>query len=180
MLLLLALILSLNSGAADAIYKRKEWHPRWIDEDKDCQNTRAEVLIARSLIEVTFTNDKKCTVKSGQWRDYYYPSILTEAKEVDIDHLVPLYEAHKSGGAHWPKDKKRKFSNDTENLVITSKTTNRKKGANNLKSWLPLHYEYACRYYQQWIYIKKKYDLTITPEEINSLDITKCPTSSLK
>ncbi|HLW57617.1 MAG TPA: DUF1524 domain-containing protein [Bacteriovoracaceae bacterium] len=175
MYLLLALFLSFSSCSSTEVYKRKEWHSRWIDEDKDCQNTRAEVLIERSLVPVTFTNKKKCTVKSGKWNDYYFPTVLTQAKDIDIDHLVPLYEAHKSGGAQWPKDKKVKFANDPENLVITHKVTNRKKGANTLKTWLPLHYEYACRYYHQWMYIKKKYDLKISSDEVNSLDISKCP-----
>lgn len=156
-------------------YKRKEWQGRWQDVDKDCQNTRAEILIKRSLTEVTFTTPKKCTVATGKWDDYYYPEVHSLAKEVDIDHLVPLFEAHKSGGAQWSKEKKKAFANDEENLVITSKTTNRKKGAHTLKSWLPVSLSYACKYYKQWMLIKNKYQLKISVDEINAVDISKCP-----
>lgn len=173
-ILTLTLLVSL-AACAQAPYKRKEWHPRWADEDRDCRNTRAEILIERSLGPVTFTSKKKCSVLSGKWDDFYYPEVLTQAKEVDIDHLVPLYEAHKSGGASWSVEKKRKFANDPENLVITSSTTNRKKGANTLKTWLPANHTYACRYYRQWMNVKKKYELMISQEEINALDISNCP-----
>lgn len=167
-------LLSLMSCAGTTLYQRKDWQPRWADTDGDCQNTRAEILIQRSLKKVSFTNSKNCTVKTGKWDDYYYPAQHYHAQEVDIDHLVPLFEAHSSGGANWSKEKKRTFANDEDNLVITSKKTNRSKGANTLKTWLPIQIDYACKYYQQWMQIKKKYDLEISLEEVNALDVTKC------
>ncbi|HLT22368.1 MAG TPA: DUF1524 domain-containing protein [Bacteriovoracaceae bacterium] len=158
----------------DVTYKRKDWQSRWADDDKNCRDTRAEILIERSLVPVTFTNKKKCRVRFGEWKDYYYPEIIKDAKMIDIDHLVPLYEAHKSGGSSWSKLKRKEFANDPDNLVITSRTTNRQKGANTLKNWLPMNIKYACRYYYQWMSIKKKYELKISDEEINSLDLSKC------
>lgn len=172
---LLILVFSLSACAHPEVkYKRKDWQARWADEDKDCQNTRAEILIARSLKKVSFSGKKDCVVSRGQWHDYYFPGILENAKEIDIDHLVPLYEAHKSGGARWSKELKKQFANDPENLVITSRSTNRKKGANTLKSWLPINLPYACRYYQQWMQVKKKYQLVISMDEINALDVSQC------
>lgn len=175
MKILLLLIFSLSACASPEVtYKRKQWQSRWADDDRDCQNTRAEILIERSLGKVTFSGKKECVISSGKWKDYYYPGLLENAKEIDIDHLVPLYEAHKSGGAGWSKLKKKQFANDPENLVITSRTTNRKKGAHTLKSWLPVHFNYACRYYKQWMHIKNKYQLNISNDEINALDVSKC------
>ncbi|MFA5584704.1 MAG: DUF1524 domain-containing protein, partial [Bacteriovoracaceae bacterium] len=135
---------------------------------------RAEILIKRSLVPVTFSDDKKCRVRFGEWKDFYYPETLKDAKLIDIDHLVPLYEAHKSGGSSWSKLRRKEFANDPDNLVITSRNTNRQKGANTLKTWLPMNINYACRYYHRWMSIKKKYDLKISEEEINSLDLSKC------
>ena len=48
-------------------YSRKNYK-HWVDEDKDCQNTRQEVLISESLIKVKLGN-KGCRVLSGKWYD---------------------------------------------------------------------------------------------------------------
>ncbi|MEK9669056.1 MAG: hypothetical protein VW701_18050 [Deltaproteobacteria bacterium] len=47
-------------------YERTAWK-HWIDADRDCQNTRHEVLIEESLTPVTFKTDKRCRVASGNW-----------------------------------------------------------------------------------------------------------------
>ncbi len=63
----LAFSLEINEMAADLPkYDREDWK-HWIDEDKDCQNTRHEVLIEESLKAVTFKSDKQCQVATGEW-----------------------------------------------------------------------------------------------------------------
>ena len=78
-------------------YDRKSYY-HWVDEeDRDCQNARHEVLIEESLT-VAFKTDKGCRVVSGSWKDPCSGSTITDASQLDIDHLVPLKEAHESGG----------------------------------------------------------------------------------
>lgn len=154
-------------------YDRSEWK-HWTDKDKNCLNTRQEILRARSITEVKF-NKKGCTVISGKWHDYYYPQIHTDAKNVEIDHLVPLKHAHDHGGSGWSKERKEQFANDPENLVITFKPYNRKKGAKGIDEWLPVNKEYACKYIADWKYIKSKYNLGISPQEYNTIKTSKCP-----
>ncbi len=144
-------------------YQRKNWK-HWIDEDRDCQNTRAEILSQRSTAQVVFSKNG-CTVKRGRWNDYYYPEVLSQAKLIDIDHLVPLKHAHYSGGADWSADKKKHFANDPDNLVITNRRFNRMKGAKGIDQWLPVKIDYACKYTKDWIKIKTKYGLQFSPEE---------------
>jgi hypothetical protein len=154
-------------------YNRKDW-PHWLDKDKDCLDTRAEILKLRSISKVT-TNKKGCKIISGRWIDYYYPESHYFAKNVDIDHLIPLKHAHDNGGALWTKQQKEIFANDPENLVITNKTYNRKKGAKGIDAWLPVHKDYACRYISDWIKLKTKYRLKFTATENNTINTLGCP-----
>jgi hypothetical protein len=156
-------------------YNRKHWH-HWIDEDRDCQNTRQEILISRS-IEPVKLNSKGCVVHRGKWQDYYFDEILVDSRNVDIDHLIPLKHAHDSGGEDWSREKKKQFANDPENLVITNRKYNRMKGAKTIAEWLPLDRKYSCLYASDWVKIKNKYKLKLSSNEeqtIRSLQI-HCP-----
>ena len=62
LLLVLLCIWSVNQTEATCLkYNRKDYR-HWIDEDRDCQNTRNEVLIQESLDPVTYKSGKGCKV----------------------------------------------------------------------------------------------------------------------
>lgn len=153
-------------------YQRKAWK-HWSDLDRNCVNTRNEILKSRSLNSVTM-NKRGCKVVSGKWDDYYYPEIHTLAKNVDIDHLVPLKNAHDTGGAGWSKKQKEAFANDPQNLVITYRAYNRQKGSKGIDRWLPVHRSYACKYIKDWMAIKSKYQLRLTTAEQNTIKDAQC------
>lgn len=147
-------------------YNRKDWK-HWTDNDKNCLNTRQELLKQRSLVKVTM-NKKGCTVVFGKWNDYYYPEVLVKASSVDVDHVIPLKHAHDSGGAGWAPERKEHFANDPDNLVLTNKKYNRRKGAKTIAEWLPVNAEYACKYVTNWFRLKQKYHLEISREEMKT------------
>lgn len=153
-------------------YVRSDWE-HWTDKDKDCQNTRQEILIERSLFKVKL-NKKGCTVSQGKWMDYYHPEEHFLARNVDIDHLIPLKHAHDSGASHWSKEEKKLFANDLENLVITNRSYNRMKGAKTIAEWLPINKDRACRYIKDWIHIKKKYNLRLEEAEWKTIQLSGC------
>jgi len=158
-------------------YNRK-LYPHWIDRDSDCQNERQEILIGRSLVPVILkTNRKgrKCTVVAGTWRDFYYSELLTEASQIDVDHVIPLKHAHEAGAKNWSRDKRRTFANDPENLVLTNKKYNRMKGAKSPLLWLPSDKDYACRYFKRWLFVKDKYQLDVSQAEREEYKAMKCP-----
>jgi hypothetical protein len=161
-------------------YNRKEWK-HWIDEDKNCLDTRSEILKSRSLSEVKL-NPKGCKIVSGEWDDFYYSEKLYLAKKIDIDHLIPLKNAHLSGGADWSSDLKKEFANDPENLVITNLKYNRQKSAKGIDRWLPVNKKYACKYIKKWIYVKNKYQLTILKDEKHTIDVigSECRSLDIK
>jgi hypothetical protein len=137
-------------------YNRAEWG-RWVDEDRDCQTTRDEVLIRDSLITVTFKSPRQCKVKAGLWRCPYTGRVFTNPRKLDIDHVVPLVYAHNNGGAVWPAAKKKCFSNDMQNLLAVYASANRSKGGKSIKQWRP---QYNKKLFSKiWKSVKVKYRL---------------------
>ncbi len=154
---------SVNTTILPTLYSRKLFGSTWSDVDSDCQNTRAEILISRSLERVGL-NKKGCIVLSGKWNDFYFNETHTRASDVDIDHVVPLKNAFDTGAANWPEEKRVRFANDPDNLVITNLKYNRQKGAKSPLEWLPVQKNYACKYLKSWISTKEKYHLTISEQ----------------
>lgn len=162
-----------SSQSHKGAYSRKAF-PHWVDLDGDCQNTRAELLVERSLEKVSFKKNKACTVNRGKWKDFYYDEVLTSAGDVDIDHIVPLHHAWQNGAKLWSRTMRREFANDPENLVITNLKYNRQKGAKSILEWMPINRQYACRYVEKWFYIKKKYKLTTSDKEKEYKSMLSC------
>jgi len=158
-------------------YIRKDW-PHWSDLNKNCLNTRAEILKERSLIKINL-NQKGCKVVSGSWNDYYFPEKLNQVDQIDIDHLVPLKHAYENGGRSWSKQMKEQFANDPENLVITHRKFNRAKGPKGIDEWLPVKIEFACKYVQDWLKIKNKYKLNIGEKERSTISELKGKCASM-
>jgi len=155
-----------------ATYDRAEWN-HWIDSDKDCQNTRHEVLQVESLVPVTFKDDSQCPVESGEWYDAYTGGTITDASKLDIDHMVPLNNAHISGGWAWDKITKSKYANymeDAGHLIAVSASANRQKGARSPDQWKPSNQNYWCNYATDWVAIKNSWQLDFTKSESDAIE----------
>jgi len=151
-------LLSLNCFA----YNRDIDYGDWQDYDGDCQNTRAEVLIARSLSPVEFTRSDNCYVKSGKWIDYYTNTVYTNAGDLDIDHVLPTRQHYETIGQYQSKAKRVEFYNDTENTVITRLGFNRSKSDKDLSEFITrVPRENRCKYIVKYSGISVKYDITL-------------------
>jgi hypothetical protein len=147
-------------SASQGEYNRKDW-PHWIDLDRDCQDSRAEAFIALSSTPVKFKRNKGCNVSHGTFYGAYTNKTYTVAKDLDLDHIVPLYDAHHTGGYAWTRDKRRAFANDPLNLLPVDLSENRRKGGKSPMEYMPPYKPYHCEYVTRWIDIKKKYGLEI-------------------
>ncbi len=149
-------------------YDRSDW-PGWADVDHDCQDTRAELLIKTSFVDVHFKTNRCCYAATGFWICPYTRVYITDASDADIDHIVPLANAHNNGAEYWSTEKRYAFANDPENLIVTSSSANRSKGQKDPGKWRPPIQAYWPRYALDWIYIKEKYDLSYGQGELDAL-----------
>jgi hypothetical protein len=171
-LLLFVFILQVQAG--EQTYKRSLFGT-WTDPDRNCFDTRHDVLRQRSLVTVTFEKKKsRCRVLTGKWNDFYYDEVITDAQKTDIDHVVPLKHAFEIGASEWTTEKRKNFATDPENLVITNRSYNRTKGAKTILQWMPVNKSYACKYIAKWVAIKKKYELLIDQKELDYISMLKC------
>jgi hypothetical protein len=146
------------------LYERSDW-PHWSDDDKDCQNTRHEILISSSKKQVEFKTEKGCNVAAGEWFDPYSGFTYFKSTELDLDHIVPLKFAHGHGGHRWSRERKETFANDLDNLILVEASLNRQKGAKGLDDWLPPNQSYRCEYIARFNAVMAKYDLRFIPAE---------------
>ena len=150
----------------------RDLYNHWIDADQDCQDTRQEVLIEESQIPVTYKTDKQCSVASGQWLDPYTDTVFTDPGDLDVDHVVPLKEAHISGAHLWDSEKKEQYANDLEeegHLIAVWLSANRSKGAKDPAEWVPPYTPFHVEYAKIWIQIKSKWELSYDAAEIEAL-----------
>ena len=148
-------------------YDRGDWK-HWVDADGDCQDARQEVLIAESLEPVTFETDEKCRVEAGQWWAPHLGHHLGNPSHIDVDHHVPLKNAHLSGEWAWSPAEKERYANylgEENHLVAISSRHNRSKGARGPEEWAPPDNALWCDYATDWTEIKQRWNLTMTPVE---------------
>lgn len=144
----------------------------WLDADKDCQNTRHEVLERQAEGRLTFKTNRGCRVSTGAWQDPYSGRTFHSASELDIDHLVPLKEAHESGAYAWDSARRRAFANalvDPNHLLAVSRSLNRTKGAKDPADWLPPNERYHEFYARAWVKVKRAWGLTADARELSTL-----------
>ncbi|GLY97124.1 hypothetical protein Acsp02_43780 [Actinoplanes sp. NBRC 103695] len=146
-------------------YTRDEF-PHWRDTGSNCDVR--DTVLKRDGRKVKLSG---CNVVGGTWKSIYDGKTLTKPTLVDIDHVVPLANAWRSGAGAWTKDKRGDFANDLDRpqLVAVSQASNRGKGDQDPSTWKPSVRAEWCTYAGDWITVKSYWKLTVTSAEKKAL-----------
>lgn len=98
----------------------RDLFPHWITISGAC-DTR-ETVLNRDGTNLVIGSD--CYPDSGSWYSPYDGATWTAASDVDIDHVVPLSNAWKSGASSWTTAKRQDFANDLQNPQLIAVTDN--------------------------------------------------------
>ncbi|MGW6934346.1 HNH endonuclease family protein [Lentzea sp. NPDC054927] len=155
-----------NEGSSTG-YSR-DLFPHWVTQSGTC-NTREAVLKRDGTNVVT---DSACAATSGRWFSPYDGATWTVASDVDIDHIVPLSEAWKSGAASWTTARRQSFANDMSGpqLIAVTDNVNQAKGDKDPAAWKPPLSSYYCTYAKMWVRTKKNWGLTLQSTEKTALN----------
>ncbi len=141
----------------------------WADLDGDGCNTRNETLEAQ-LEQVQLLRDN-CRVDTGVLEDPYTGETVTfqrgkhSSERVQIDHVVALYNAWRTGAQDLSYDQRVALANDPLNLQATQDWVNDEKMSSDASQWLPPDETYHCTYVSRQIAVKATYHLWVTEAE---------------
>ncbi len=147
-----------------AHYRREDWGD-WASQGNSC-DTR-ELVLQRQGTGVR--TGSGCSVTAGSWTSRYDDTGVDNARQLDIDHLVPVKEANRSGARNWTREQRVTFYNDLDNLVAVTASSNRGKGDSDPAHWRPPARGYWCGYATGYLTIKLRYGLSADQAEYDAL-----------
>ncbi len=156
--------LTVAPEASDDGYDR-ELFDHWVDADGDGCHTRCEVLAAERRTDLP-------GLPEGGWLSLYDGYSTPDASELDIDHVVALAEAWRSGADGWDAERREAFANDLDDpaaLVAVTAATNRSKGDRDPASWQPPNRDAWCEYATAWVATKLRWGLSADQAEVDAL-----------
>ena len=141
--------------------------PHWRKVDENCDVRDAVLKRDGTGVKATRT----CKVTKGTWLSQYDAKTFKNPDLIDIDHMVPLANAWRSGADGWTDDQRAEFANDLTRpqLIAVSRSTNRSKGDQDPSTWKPANRDFWCEYARRWIVVKAFWKLTVTDREKSAL-----------
>ncbi len=127
----------------------------------------------------------RSTLSGGSWTSYYDEAEVTDAKKLDIDHMVPLAKAWDSGSHDRTPEHREAYANDLgaeRSLVAVTAKTNRSKADKDPAAWMPPAEAATCTYLVDWTATKLRWNLSADEtEQAALLDLAEpCADSTVK
>ncbi|GAB3468133.1 HNH endonuclease family protein [Kineococcus endophyticus] len=175
--------LAVRAPAPHAGYARERFGDGWVDTDRNGCQTRDDVL-ARDLLDVSFrAGSGGCVVASGELVDPYGGERIDfvrgpgTSEQVQVDHVVALSNAWRTGAQGWDAARRTAFANDPLELLAVDGSLNAAKGDGDAATWLPPAAGFRCRYVARQVAVKAAYGLWVTPAEREAVArvLSTCP-----
>jgi hypothetical protein len=165
---------------SSAAYSRDEWR-HW-DNITSCWTVREQVLYrdaekgSTTLLDKnkqpTTDVSKACYITGGTWIDPYTNQKFTNPSDLDVDHVIPLGYAARTGAKNWDATKKENYANYVvynRHLLAVSASANRAKGDSGPSEWKPKNKAYWCDYGVAWTVIATKWQLSLKETDKNTV-----------
>lgn len=177
-----ALVNQLDIAAAGPLtgYSRDQF-PHWSRQGQGC-DTRELLLVQRGHNVHSGPECRPiCDAQPGEqpcWRSPYDDRDTNDPADLQIDHVVPLAEAWRSGAATWTLQDREHFANDPNELLAVTGRLNEQKRDKDPTTWMPP--AGRCLYLELWVTTKHRYHLSVDPAELGALrrNLADCPPST--
>lgn len=146
-------------------YSRSQFGDGWTSTNGcDTRN----LILYRDLRNAVADGD--CNVTHGVLDDPYTGETIQfvrgkNSADVQIDHVVALSNAWRTGAQSLDYATRVKLANDPLELLAVSGKANQEKSDSDASSWLPSNKAYRCIYVARQISIKYKYHFWLTKNE---------------
>ena len=154
-------------------YSREKF-PHWSDAEEfgwDVPDTSCDAREAALIRDGKNVNvGEGCDVTSGEWLDPYTGRTYTDPAEIDIDHVVPLANAWRSGASSCGEERREQYANDPQVLLSAEDNANQEKGDKGPEAWKPPNGAIWCDYAIRWVGIKASYHLSVNQQEKAALE----------
>jgi hypothetical protein len=150
--------------APSPAYSRDQFGSGWADPDGNGCDGRQDA-VARATTDQHRTS--RCYIATGDVTDWYTGKVCDDCatRNFDVDHVVALADAWRSGADKWTRTKRIRYANDPLVLVITNASLNRSKSDRGPDEWAPINHAAACKYVRRYRQIKLAWGLHSTPAQ---------------
>lgn len=152
--------------------RTEDFGTAWFDVDHNGCDTRNDVL-ARDLTAIARRGP--CTVLTGTLVSPYTGATIdfvrgnTTSTLVQIDHVVALENAWRTGAQQLSADERRALANDPDNLFAVDQHSNAQKRSGDAATWLPANKAFRCTYVEHQVAVKTTYRLWVVPAERDAM-----------
>ena len=164
-------------------YDRSYFGDGW--QSTDGCDTR-NIILNRDMSDVAV--NQSCQVISGTLHDPYTGKMIyfergsDSSSLVQIDHVVALSNAWKTGAYLLSESKRLELANDPLELLAVDGQSNQQKSDGDASQWLPDNKSFWCDYVARQIAVKEKYDLWMDEAEYSTIENiigSSCPNEIL-